>query len=121
MNYSVTELKQILYCCAAEDRARKAGKPPGPQPWLSRLIRRLELDIATSADGSDIGCGREESVEKAPISAAEAAALIGCSSRYLRYIAEADLGGVKVAGRWVFNEDMVREYAEERRGGRVAG
>lgn len=120
MIYSVSELKQLLYCCAAEDRARKAGKPPGPQPWLSRLIRRLELDIATSADGSDVGCGSEESVEKAPISAEDAAGLLGCSTRYLRYIAT-DLDGVKVSGRWVFNEDIVREYAEERRGGRVAG
>ncbi|WP_139334571.1 helix-turn-helix domain-containing protein [Mycobacterium colombiense] len=120
MIYSVAELKQILYCCAAEDRARKAGKAPGPQPWLSNLIRRVELDIATSADGSDGGCGSAGLVEKTPISVEEAADLVGCSTRYLRYIA-ADLDGVKVSGRWVFDSEVVRDYAERRRDGRVAG
>ena len=44
MNLSVDELRQLLYCCGAELRARRVGKPPGPQPWLAKLIRRLELD-----------------------------------------------------------------------------
>jgi hypothetical protein len=110
--------RQLLFCTAEELRARRAGKAPGVRPWNAELVRAVELELATSESGSEMDWGHEQSEAKV-ISARQAADIIGCSSRYVRDIAD-ELGGMKVDGRWVFDEDNVLAYAERRRNGRAA-
>lgn len=109
----------VLYCVGEELRARRAGKAP-VQSWNAELIRAVEIEIATSESGSESDCAGEESEPKVPISARQAADIIGCSSRYVRGIAR-KLGGVKVDGRWVFDEGDVLAHAEGQKHGRLAG
>jgi hypothetical protein len=105
------QLRQLLYCTAEELRARRAGKSPGVQPWNAELLRAVELELATSESGSEFDCANEESQAKVPISARQAADILCCSTRYIRDIAER-IGGVRVDGRWLFDEDDVMAYAE---------
>lgn len=109
----------VLYCASEELRARRGGKAP-VQSWNAELIRAVELEMATSESGSEFDCGNEQSEPKVPISARQAADIIGCSSRYVRDIAR-ELRGVKVDGRWVFDEDDVLAHAEGQKHGRLAG
>jgi hypothetical protein len=114
--------RQVLFCCAEELRERRAGKTPGVQPWSAKLVRAVELELATSESGSEFDCGNGQSEAKAPISARDAAEILRCTTRYIRDIAEERLGGVKVDGiGWVFNEDDVLAYAEGRNNGRAVG
>jgi hypothetical protein len=88
-------------------RRRLAGRPvPAAVVALHRTL------VAASGDGTEIGCRGEESGDDL-IDAAAAAELLGCSSRWVRRI-RADLGGRKVAGRWVFDRHTVVEYARAR-------
>lgn len=112
-----------LYCANQELRRRRGDKPPPRRPiqgWESELVRALELEVSTSAIGSAAPCGDEQS-ETVLISASQAAVILRCTTRYIGQIAEDRLGGVKVAGRWVFDEDVVREYRERQRNARIAG
>ena len=101
----------MLYCCAEELRARRAGKAP-VMPWNSEILRAVELQVATSEAGSRTACTAAQS-EDASISARQAAKILRCTSRYIRHIA-VELHGVRVDGRWVFDEGIVRDYYAER-------
>jgi len=112
-----------LYCANQELRRRRGDKPPPRRPiqgWESELVRALELEVSTSAIGSAAPGGDEQS-ETVLISASQAAVILRCTTRYIGQIAEDRLGGVKVAGRWVFDESTVREYREGQRNARLAG
>jgi hypothetical protein len=111
VSFSTDELRKMLYCCASEMRARRSGKPPGPQPWLSNLIRRLELELAVSDSGHDFGWGATDLNHDSPISAREAGVILGLSKRQVQRLA-ADLEGQLIDGRWIFPESIVKEYAE---------
>lgn len=113
--------RQVLFCCAEELRERRSGKAPGVRPWNAEIVRAVELALATSGSGTEISCGHEQSKAKVPIGVRQAAEILGCSSRYVRSIAEEKLGGVRVAGRWLFDEDDVLACAERHRNGRAAG
>jgi excisionase family DNA binding protein len=117
-------LRLALFCADQELKARQRKPlPPKPQVqgWESELVRALELEVATSASGSGTGCMPGQSEAKAPISTRQAAEILRCTTRYIRDIAEDRLDGVKVGSRWVFDEDVVRDYKERQRNARLAG
>jgi excisionase family DNA binding protein len=121
MTLTPRQWRQLLFLSAEELRERRAGKPPGVQSWNAELVRAVELELATSEAGTEFDCGNEQSEAKVPISARQAANILECSDRYVRDIAKEKLGGVRVGGRWVFNEDDVLAYAEGRTNDRAAG
>lgn len=110
--FSDPEIRQLLYCCAEELRARTHGKPPGPAPWLRNLVRRLELEVAASstrqASERDESCSEHDEVW---IGSLHTAQMLGWDIRKVQRRA-ADFGGQKVGARWVFRESAVREYLE---------
>lgn len=120
MTLTPRQWRQVLYCTAEELRARRAGKTPGVQSWNAELIRAVELELATSASGTESDCTDVSSETKAPIGVRQAAAILDCSTRYVRAIAEEKLGGMQVDGRWLFNEDDVMAYAKGQKHGRIA-
>jgi len=115
-------LRLALYCADQELKARRGDKLPPKRPiqgWESKLVRALELEVSTTADGSVKPCGNASSEVKVPISTERAAEILRCTTRYIREIAER-LDGVKVGSRWVFDEDTVRAYREKQRNARLA-
>lgn len=118
MNLAAAELRQLLYCAAEELRARQRGKPPGPQPWLRNLVRRLELEVAVSGSRSrhQTDCGEPQSDADERISARQAATMLGLSKRQVQRLA-ADLDGEIIDGRWLFSRTAAEDYAK----GRVNG
>ncbi len=110
MNLDDTETRQLLYCCAAELRARAQGKPPGVQPWLTRLVRRLEQEVALASSRQDDATDQPfwDGDDDEWLGSAQVARVLGWSLRTVQRRA-ADLDGQKVGGAWVFREDVVRE------------
>lgn len=114
-------LRLALFCAEQELRARER-KPLAPKPqvqgWESELVRALELEVATSASGSGIGCMPGQSAAKAPIGVREAAGILRCTTRFVRQIAP-ELGAVKVSGRWLLDEVEVLAYKERQQNARA--
>lgn len=117
MTFTRDELRQLLYCAATELRARAQGKPPGPQPWLAKLVHRLELEVAVSESRHVSDGETAQSNTEVRISAREAATMLGISKRQVQRLA-ADLDGEIIDGRWLFRRPTVNEYAEGRADGR---
>jgi hypothetical protein len=102
----------MLYCCAEELRARAAGKPPGPQPWLRNLVRRLEMEVALSSSRQDEhGDMPRSDHDDEWIGTVEAARILHWHQRQVQRRA-ADLEARKVAGKLVFRAATIHEYAE---------
>jgi hypothetical protein len=104
------EVRQSAYCIGEVVRARRRG-PGAVPPWLSRLIRRYELEIATSRSRQDQGPGMQPSEHEQWIGTREAAATLGWTSRRVQRHA-ADLEGRKISGKLVFRASVVVEYRE---------
>ncbi|MGH3968897.1 MAG: hypothetical protein ACRDTV_12485 [Mycobacterium sp.] len=111
MTFSAAELRQMLYCCAEELRARTQGKPPGPQPWLRNLVRRLEGEVAVASSRQESDGQQPHSEHEVWIGSRQAARMLGCGLRTIQRRAN-DLDSQLVAGKLVFRESVVREYAE---------
>lgn len=94
----------VRYCVREVMRRRLLTGVPIPN-WL----RRLDRDLSMSACGPKTQVPQEEL--ETTIDTAEAAALLGYSTRHVRRIA-ADLDGRLVAGRWIFHRRTVAEYAD---------
>jgi hypothetical protein len=117
MNLTADDLRRLLYCCNSELRARRLGKPPGPQPWLAQLVRRLELELAVSSTRQESDCA-ETSLETW-IGSRLTADILGWDIRTVQRRC-ADLDGRKVGGRWIFPETVVREMREACNDDRIA-
>lgn len=111
MNYSETEVRKLLYCCGQELRARAAGKPPGPQPWLVNLIRRLELDVALSSSRQSDDHDPSDLDHDDWVGSQQVCDILGWNIWTVQRRAS-DLEGRKVAGKLVFRERAVLQYAE---------
>ena len=107
MNLTEHQVRAARYCVAEVVRRRLLNGAPVP-PWLRTLHQHL-----SSADGTECQVVQQQS--EAMIDTAEAAQILGCSTRYIRRIA-ADLDGQHIAGRWIFNRRNVTDYAEGRNG-----
>jgi hypothetical protein len=112
-----------LWCAEQVRESRATGKRvPGPLlPWNSELVRTLEVEVAVSRTRQENDCEKQESRhDVAWIGAALAASILGWDLRQVQRRAT-DLDGRKVAGRWIFRESVVREYAEGLTDERSAG
>jgi hypothetical protein len=111
-------IRLALWCAGQEHEARRAGKPPGVQPWNAELVRALELELGVASSGHPPERNHALS-ESCWISCREAARLLGISRRQAHRLT-GDLDGVLVDGRWLFRQAVVEEYAKRRRGEQVA-
>jgi hypothetical protein len=120
VNLTDDEKRHTLYCCGQELRARAAGKRPGVQPWLVRLVRRWELEVAVSSTRHEWDCPDSESDHDDRIGTAEAASILQWNVRRVQRRV-ADLDGRKLGRQLVFRESVVRDYAEGLTDDRRAG
>ena len=104
------EVRQSLYCCSEVLRARRRGAGPVSQ-WLVRLVRRYELEVATSRSRQP-ECDGVQPLKHEWIGTREAATVLGWTRRQVQRRA-ADLEGWKTSAGWIFPADVVLEYAQE--------
>ena len=113
MELDADEIQAAYYGLAQFVRQRAiAGR--GCPPAVTALYRRIDTVIrapSVSESGHENGSGAEQ--YNVWITAAQAAPLLGLSKRQTQRLA-ADLGGQLIGGRWLFNQETVREYAGER-------
>lgn len=113
VTFSENELRNLLWCCGAVLRGRRAGiLPGGEQRWLRELARRVELELAASSSRQDSDRGEQYSDYDRWIGSQQTAAILGRDLRWVQRHA-AELGGRKVAGALVFRESTIRHYAED--------
>ncbi|MEV6255586.1 helix-turn-helix domain-containing protein [Nocardia sp. NPDC051911] len=115
MKVSDLEGQWLYYCLEEFMRRRRWHGEPIPDS-VRRLSKRLEQEvIEASADEDETG---RESAGLSPIGdsigSVEAAAILGCSERWVRHIA-ADLDGIRIGHWWRFRRSVVEEYAQARR------
>ncbi len=112
MNLSGEEVQGALYCCnELIDRRARAGIPV--PVWMTRLAGHLNLAALVSDTGQEIGSDPTSLETQDLIGSVQAARLLGISPRQLQRLA-ADLDGQKICGRWAFQAQVVREYAQAR-------
>ena len=105
--------EQVDVCLwAVRDLHTRRGLENRVPASLSDLFRILE---AASAHGTENNRDAVQ-LENEFIDSDEAAAILGCTTRWVRQI-HADLDGVKIAGRWAFRRHTVVEYANARNNG----
>lgn len=113
MKLSGDEVEKALYCVnEVVDRRRRAGIPT--PAWMLGLARKLDLTSVMSASGHDFEGVAAESDSDLLIGPAEAADLLGLSTRQVRRLGP-ELGR-KVGRDWRFERAIVVEYARERHG-----
>ena len=83
----------------------------GGQPVREEIKGLYEQLVVASAYGTGNEAAEAESAEDDLIDTTQAAAILGCSARWVRRI-HADLDGQKCGGRWVFRRAAVAEFAE---------
>jgi hypothetical protein len=113
-------LRLALWCARQELDARRAGKPPGVQPWNAELVRALELELAVSRSRQSAEADDACSDHDEWISTREAARLLRWDMRRVQRHAS-DLDGRRCRcglGGLIFRAPAVREYAEELTDGR---
>ncbi|WP_448221954.1 hypothetical protein [Gordonia iterans] len=105
MEISTDQAALVRYVTAEFVRRRQLCGQPIPE-----RVRRLLAEV--SAHGTSHRDTEPDSKsENDLIDTAQAAQIIGVSTRRIRGIA-ADLDGQQIAGRWVFARRAVTEYAE---------
>ncbi|MBZ4558587.1 helix-turn-helix domain-containing protein [Mycobacterium avium subsp. hominissuis] len=104
------ELRWLYYCVGAAVRERELHHRH-VTPCLRRLFDRA--DAAMSESGHESACEAEQSEPDVPITAREAADILGLSKRQCQRLA-ADLDGQLVGGRWQFSRAAVVEYQKGR-------
>lgn len=104
------ELRWLYYCVGAAIREREI-QHRHVTPCLQRLFNRAHAAVSDLGHESD--CGAEQSEPDVPITAREAADILGVSKRQCQRLA-ADLDGQLVDGRWQFSRAAVVEYQEGR-------
>lgn len=107
------EIRWLYYLAGAAVRERELNQRQ-VTPCLRRLFGRA--DAAMSDSGHESGCEAGQSEPDVPITAREAADILGLSKRQCQRLA-ADLDGQLVDGRWQFSRAAVVEYQEGRADG----
>ena len=106
MDVTAEQARLLVYVIAEFIRRRQITGQLIPERVRS-LLR------AVSAHGTDDTAPAQESEPVDLIDTEQAAQILGCSSRRIRWIA-ADLDGEQIAGRWVFHRHNVIEYAQQK-------
>lgn len=106
MNLTEEQIQLALYAV----RDLLARRALGGQP-IPTGLDRLHEQLATSAHGTENGVAERQSTTEELIDTTEAAAILNCSTRWVRQIRH-DLDGQNISGRWVFKRQTVVEYAD---------
>lgn len=105
------DIGSALHCARiAQSHYRHAGKelPERLREYLAELTA-----IAGSPNGTSSTTAQSESRNDDLIDTGTAAQILGCSTRYVRRIANS-LDAQRICGRWLFRRDAVTEYATGR-------
>lgn len=108
------DVEWLLFCAnEVLGRRRLAGVPIPSR--LVTLAGRLDLHAVMSRDGHENDCHDTGSECEDLIGSAQAAQMLGVTSRHLRRL-HADLDGRKLAGRWMFKAATINEYRTAKEG-----
>jgi hypothetical protein len=106
---NMLDVQQAL-TCARLALSLHAGRTPPPE--LVAHYRNLELLATGGASATEPVAGQPESEL---IGTSDAAAILGCSTQYVRRIAETVLEGRRIARNgWIFERKVVEDYAAHR-------
>ena len=103
------DLRAAHYCARVADAVTASDHPI--RRWLPTLLDRLAAELGMSQLGQDSEADTAQLTPDEPITAAQAAAILGRSRRQVQRIART-LDGRIVCGRWLFDKNVVQEYAE---------
>jgi helix-turn-helix protein len=109
MTLSTADLKMSHYCATVTDAWTAPDHPI--RRWLPAHLEKLAAELAMSHLGHQSDSDPAELHPDEPITAAQAAAILGLSRRQVQRIART-LDGRIVCGRWLFNKQTVIDYAE---------
>lgn len=111
MTLGPEDLRACRYVAAETIRTRQQLHIPIPN-WLRGLDRNLDTELrAMSAHGPESEAHEPDSEM---VGTAEAARILGCSTRHVRRLA-ADLDGQRTGRDWIFRRATVTEYATARK------
>jgi hypothetical protein len=97
---------------AVRDLHTRRGLENRVPPGLADLFHRLE---AASVHGTENDRDVVELEDEFFIDSDQAAAILGCTPRWVRHI-HTDLDGVKIGRTWIFRRQTVTDYAERKSG-----
>jgi len=103
------DLRAAYFCARVTDGWTASDHPI--RRWLPTLLDRLAAELSASQVGQGSEADTAQLTPDEPITAAQAAAILGLSKRQVTRIART-LDGRIVCGRWLFNKQTVEEYAE---------
>lgn len=106
MNLNPDQVQMAIY--AVRDlitRRALAGQP------IPNGFPRFLNQLSTSAYGTESASAEPQLEPEQLIDTTEAAALLNCSTRWVRHI-RTDLDGHNISGRWIFKRHTVTEYAD---------
>jgi hypothetical protein len=104
------QLSWVRYAVRDVVARRRLACEPIPREFLL-LHAQLTSLVGTENETEEIELGLDDLVD-----ATGSAQILGCSPRWVRYIA-ADLDGQRFGGRWVFHRHTVTGYAKARDSG----
>ncbi|MBY3989137.1 hypothetical protein HQO84_16710 [Rhodococcus fascians] len=109
MNLDPEQQALALYAVNTLVTQRLRSNNPLP-PGMRRLHHDLEV---ASPHGTETVEQQQQWNPEDIIDTAEAAAILGCSTRWVRAI-RSDLDGHMISGRWAFQRDHVIDYHREK-------
>jgi hypothetical protein len=114
-------LRLALFCSEEELKARRNGKAPGLQSWNQELVTELANEVAMlSSRQSERPDPSDLNHESDWIGSQQVSRILGWNIWTVQRRAN-DLDGRKVAGKYVFRESVVRDYADGLTDGELAG
>ncbi|MDX6307026.1 MAG: hypothetical protein QOI06_72 [Nocardioidaceae bacterium] len=122
MSVTLRIFRLALFCSEEELKVRRNGKAPGLQPWNHEVVTELAREVALlSSQQSAVPDSSELDHESTDwIGSQQVSSIIGWNIWTVQRRAS-DLDGRKVAGKYVFRESVVRDYADGLTDGELAG
>ncbi|ULP45942.1 hypothetical protein [Mycolicibacter virginiensis] len=110
MILNATDIRAAYFCVAAVIRGRELHNHEVPPP-VRALFNRLDAEVRMSRTRHESASDGRQSKHQDLIGVAEAAAVLGWSTRKVQRLA-ADLDGEMITGRWIFSKSKVDQYRE---------
>jgi hypothetical protein len=115
MNFDADDLEIAYWCAAVAIQSRRENRKPIPDE-LRRHHNRLDLAIKCMSDpGHEIDQEPSQLEPDELITTQEMATTLNCSQRQAQRLAERDLDGQLVGGRWLCRRSIVETYAQGRK------
>jgi hypothetical protein len=121
MTLTLRVIRLALFCSEEELKARRKGKPPGLADWNHEVVAELAREVAMLSSQQSEQCGQSDLENESDwIGSQQVSRILGWNIWTVQRRAN-DLDGRKVAGKYVFRESAVRDYAEALTDGELAG